>query len=481
MRLGDLLMGIEIKKMTADSGTEIGDIRYDSRRVAPGDLFVAIKGFESDGHEYIQQALDSGAAAILCTEPQEESVPYIMVENSRAALAIASGNFFGHPASRMKLVGVTGTNGKTTVTMLIKHVIETTTGSKVGLIGTNGNLIGDLALETEHTTPESYELQSLLRDMAEAGCEYAVMEVSSHALMLNRVAGIEFEVAVFTNLTQDHLDFHDTMEEYAKCKAILFRMCKRGCINIDDDYAEYIMSGATCEILTYSTLKNEAELVAKDIKISVDNVKFCAVSTGIIERVTLHIPGLFSVYNALSVISACSSLGIASADIAAALFEAPGILGRMEVVPVPGDYTVLIDYAHTPDAIENILSAVREVPHGRIVLLFGCGGDRDKTKRPLMGKAAAEGADFLIVTSDNPRTEEPGAIIEDIIAGVRGAKTPYVVIEDRRQAIAYAIDNALSGDIIILAGKGHETYQIVGKTKAPMDERLIVTEHLGLF
>ena len=479
MQLRDLLKDIEIIKAVAGLGTEIRNVRYDSRKVEPGDLFVAIKGFESDGHDYISQAIASGAAAIICTEQQKEDVPYILVENSRLALALASRNLFGNPAAGMKLIGVTGTNGKTTVTTLIKHVLEKVTGAKVGLVGTNGNIIGELVLETERTTPESYDLQVLFRQMAEAGCEYVVMEVASHALALDRVGGLELEVGVFSNLTHDHLDFHGTMEEYARVKSLLFRMCRKGCVNLDDEYVESIIDGATSEIMTFSIRKNEADIVAKDIKLSGGNVKFCAVSTGVIERMALNIPGMFSVYNALAVISACVCLGLDMPDIATALETAKGVPGRMETVPTDGDYTIVIDYAHTPDALENVLKTLKEAAVGRVVALFGCGGDRDKSKRPLMGGIVAANADFAIVTSDNPRTEEPRAIIDDILAGMPGAKSQRVVIEDRREAIAYAIDNAQPGDIILLAGKGNETYQIIGKTKLPMDERIIVAEYLA--
>ena len=479
MKLRELLKDIEVIKTNADPGAEVANVRYDSRLVGRGDMFVAIKGFEADGHDYIGRALASGAVAIICTEPQGEDIPYVQVENSRLALALASRNYFGNPAAGMKIIGVTGTNGKTTTTTLIKYVLEKVTGVKVGLIGTNGNIIGELVLETERTTPESYDLQALFRRMADAGCEYVVMEVASHALALDRVGGVEFEVGVFSNLTHDHLDFHGTMDEYARVKSLLFRMCKKGCVNIDDEYAGQITDGATSEIMTFSTRKNEADIVAKDIKLSGGNVKFCAVSTGMIERMTLNIPGLFSVYNALAVVSAGLCLGLEASDIAAALETARGVPGRMETVPTDGDYTVVIDYAHTPDALENVLKTLREAAVGRVVALFGCGGDRDKTKRPLMGGIAAANADFAIVTSDNPRTEVPRAIIDDILAGMPGAKSQQVVIEDRREAIAYALDNAQPGDVILLAGKGQETYQIIGKTKTPMDERIIVAEHLA--
>lgn len=479
MKLKKLLADIEVLEWSASPEMEIGDVCYDSRTAKSGDVFVAITGFETDGHNYIPAAVEKGAAAVICERKPELDVPYVLVRDSRLTLALASANLFGSPAARMKLIGVTGTNGKTTSTMLIKHMLETKANAQVGLIGTNQNMIGSEVLPTERTTPESYELQKLLRDMADAGCTHVVMEVSSHSLALSRVAGLHFEVGLFTNLTQDHLDFHETMEAYAEAKALLFAQCEKGAANLDDAYAQTMLRSARCPMLTWSLTRNEADLVAKDIRLSADGVKFCALTTEKLERVKLGIPGRFSVYNALTVIACGLLLGMDLADCCAAFEDAQGVKGRMEVVPTEGDYTILIDYAHTPDALKNVLRSLRETTSGRLVALFGCGGDRDRTKRPAMGKIAAENADFVIVTTDNPRTEAPAAIIEDITAGIRGAKTRYKVIADRREAIAWAIDNHKSGDVIVLAGKGHETYQIVGKTKYPMDEREIVAAHLA--
>jgi len=478
MKLIELLKDIEVEQLHADTETEILDISYDSRKTQKSDLFVAIKGFESDGHKFIGAALTAGAVVVICEEKPDVQIPYILVRDSRKALALASRNFFGDPASEMKLIGVTGTNGKTTTTMLLKHVLENCTGATTGLIGTNQNMIGDKILPTERTTPESYELQKLFREMANEGCKYVIMEVSSHSLVLNRVAGIQFEVGVFTNLTQDHLDFHKTMEEYAGAKALLFENCNKAAINIDDEWGGYMCERAKCPVFTYSEQKLEADLVAKDIRLSPSNVKFCALAMNSLERVSLEIPGKFSVYNAMSVISASLLLELPLNKICESLKTAKGVKGRVEVVPGPTDYTILIDYAHTPDALENVIKSMKEVTSGRVVVLFGCGGDRDKTKRPIMGEIATNLADFTIITSDNPRTETPGDIITDILAGVKVPKSKYKVVEDRIEAIAYAIDSHIVGDVIILAGKGHETYQIVGKTKHHMDEREIVSDHL---
>ena len=478
MKLKELLTEIEIVEMNAEPETEIGDISYDSRRTQKGDLFIAIRGFESDGHKFISAAINAGASVVICEEKPVDNIPYILVQNSREALALVSKRYFGDPTEKMKLVGVTGTNGKTTTTMLIKHVLETK-GEKCGLIGTNQNMIGEKVLPTERTTPESYELQKLFRQMADEGCKYVIMEVSSHSLVLDRVAGIHFEVAVFTNLTQDHLDFHKTMEEYAGAKALLLSRCSMAAINIDDEWGGYMIERSKCPVFTYSETKLEADLVAKDIRLSPSNVKFCALAKNSLERVTLEIPGKFSVYNAMSVISACLLLDMPLGTVCESLKTAKGVKGRVEVVPSPSDFTILIDYAHTPDALENVIRSMKEVSTGRVVVLFGCGGDRDRTKRPIMGEIATTFADYAIITSDNPRTEVPADIIADILTGVKVPKNRYKVIEDRSQAIAFAIDNHMEGDLIILAGKGHETYQIIGKTKYHMDEREIVAEHLA--
>lgn len=478
MKLKELLSEVEVLACTADLNTEIRDVSFDSRTTRPGDLFVAVCGYESDGHRFIGMAVEKGAAAVLCQQKPETEVPYVLVADSRLALAQVSCAYFGNPARELTMIGVTGTNGKTTTTTLIKHVLEQACGAKVGLIGTNANLIGDEALHTEHTTPDAYELQKLLRAMADAGCTYAVMEVSSHSLVLHRVAGIRFRVGIFTNLSQDHLDFHKTMEAYAEAKAILFSHCDQGVVNLDDPWAQVMLARAQCPMYTYSAKDNHADLVAKDIRLSASGVRFVAMTGDSLERMKLGIPGMFSVYNALSVIACALALGVTLPACAAALATSKGVKGRAEVVETDGDYTILIDYAVTPDAIDNILTTVREFTPGRLVILFGCGGDRDRGKRPKMGRIAGQKADFVIVTSDNPRTEDPEAIIADILPGLKETRTPYVVRSDRREAIAYAIENHGKGDVIILCGKGHEDYQIIGKTKIHMDEREIIAEIL---
>lgn len=481
MQLQEILNQINILESTADKEMDINGICYDSRIVQPGDLFVAIRGFESDGHRFIPSAVEKGAAAVLCEEKPSVEIPYILVDNCRSALALAGRNYYHDPSSEMTVIAVTGTNGKTTSTYLLKHMIEEVAGEKVGLIGTNGNMIGDVTQHTERTTPESLELQKLFREMADAGCKYVVMEVSSHSLVLSRVDGIHFDTAVFTNLTQDHLDFHKTMEEYAQAKAMLFSRCKNGCFNIDDTWAQTMMEHAICVPMTFSIDSSDADLIAKDTRYAADGVRFCVMFKDELQRVSLKIPGQFSVYNALGVIAAGLSVGFSLEQCCAAMNTATGVKGRMEVVPTDGDYTILIDYAHTPDALENVLKSLRTVTKGRIVALFGCGGDRDKTKRPIMGRIAAENADFCIITSDNPRTEDPEAIIQDILEGLKEDNLKYVpkqVIPDRIEAICWAIDNHKDHDVIVLCGKGHEDYQIIGHEKHHLDEREVIAEHL---
>ena len=413
MKLQDLLKGVAVLESTAAPDTEINEVRYDSRAVRPGDLFVAIRGYATDGHQYIGKALEQGAAAIVCEEAPA-GAPAVVVENARRALAEIAANRFGHPADSMVMLGVTGTNGKTTTTYLVKHMLEDA-GHKVGLIGTNQNLIGDEVVETERTTPESYELHALFARMRDAGCTHVIMEVSSHSLVLDRVHGIHFAVGAFTNLTQDHLDFHKTMEEYRRAK---------GVINLDDPAAGAMLADAKCPCLTFSCEKDAADLTAKNLKLHADGVEFVAATKGDLARVKLPIPGHFSAENALTALGIVLQLGMPLADAAKSLATATGVKGRVEVVPTDTDYTVLIDYAHSPDGVENVLRAVRGFAKGRVVALFGCGGDRDRTKRPKMGKIAADLADFCIVTSDNPRTEDPKAIIDDILEGMKGGRRP---------------------------------------------------------
>ncbi len=436
---------------------------------------MALRGLGADGHDFVRSALEKGAACCVTEEDLGENT--IVVPSTRAALPIIAANFHENPADSLKFIGVTGTNGKTTTTYLIKQVLEDL-GYKVGLIGTIHNMIGDKIIETNYTTPEPTELHRNFAQMKAEGIEYVVMEVSSQALDQHRVDGIHFENAIFTNLTQDHLDYHKTMEEYLAAKMKLFSMCDTAILNKDEDAAELIAQSTDCKKLYYSKDMTTAHVFARNISYKSSCVDFQVFSNAQIAKIRINIPGTFSVYNALSVIALCQSMEIPLESVASSLAKVSGVKGRAEVVPANTDYTVLIDYAHTPDALMNILGTMRKVSSGRIVLLFGCGGDRDKTKRPIMGKIAAEMADFTIVTSDNPRTENPAEIINDILKGFKISKTKYIAIENRKEAIEYAISHAHKDDIIILAGKGHETYQITNEGKIHFDEREIVKQAL---
>ena len=479
MKLADLLAGVELLECSADLNMEIAGVSYDSRKTAAGDLFVAMTGYTVDGHDFIPKAIEKGAACILCERAPEQEIPFVRVASCRRALAILGANWFGHPAEEMVMIGVTGTNGKTTTTYLLKNILEAKANATVGLIGTNQNMIGDRVIETERTTPESFELQKLFREMKDSGCTHVVMEVSSHALYLDRVYGIPFKVGIFTNLTQDHLDFHKTMESYCDAKAILFRMCETGVVNSDDPWAQRLLQDATCKLLTYGE-GEDAQLRATNITLSAAGIAFDAEKDSEKIPVEVGIPGGFMVYNTLDVLGAALALGISLGESAAVLRETAAVKGRVEVVPTETDYTMLIDYAHTPDAVENVLNSVRGFAKGRVIALFGCGGDRDQTKRPLMGAIAAELSDLVIVTSDNPRTERPDAIIQDILAGMYRSQTPHIVVENRIEAIHYAMDHAEAGDVIVLMGKGHETYQIIGTEKHHLDEREIIRDYLQI-
>lgn len=474
MELRQVLADVAPLGAGLDPEMEISGISYDSRTLRPGELFVALPGYRTDGHRFIRQAVEKGAALVLCEHAPEEKGPWLTVPDARAALAGVSANWFGHPARELTVIGATGTNGKTTTTYLLKEVLERAAGARVGLIGTNQNMIGPAVLPASRTTPESWEVQRLLRQMADSGCTHVVMEVSSHALVLRRVEGIRFAAGIFTNLTQDHLDFHGTMEAYREAKGLLFRQCGRAILNLDDEAGRYYAGTAPCPVFTYSENKDEADLTAKNIRLFPGHVEFEAVIRGGICRVRLPIPGGFTIYNALGVIACALNLGLELGAIADALAQARGVKGRIEVVPTPTDYTVIIDYAHTPDALENILTTVRDFTPGRVICVFGCGGDRDRSKRPVMGAIADALADTAVVTSDNPRTEEPGAIIRDILAGMDGGGAEVVVESDRRSAIALALNMARPGDTVLLAGKGHETYQEIGGVRHHLDEREVV-------
>ena len=478
MKLKELLNNIPVLECTADPELEIGAVHYDSRKVTEGSLFVAVTGFASDGNRFIPMALSKGAVAVVTAKKPEGGIPYVLVESDRMALALLGCNFYGHPAKSMTMIGVTGTNGKTSSTLLLKQVLEQVLGAKVGLIGTMANMVGDEEIPTERTTPESFDLQALFGRMRDAGCSHVVMEVSSHAVTLERIGGTHFDIAAFTNLTEDHLDFHKTMEVYCDAKAELFRRCDKAVINADDSYAGRILESAACPVLTTSVAGQEG-LHAENLELLSEGISFTAICGEETVRVHLPIPGKFTVYNALTVMGIAKQLGISLADCAEALKTVHGVKGRVEVVPTPGQpYSVLIDYAHTPDGLENVLSSVKDFCRGRLIGVFGCGGDRDPMKRPIMGEIGVKLSDIAIITSDNPRTEDPMAIIEDILKGVKQEYGEYIVMEDRRAAIRYAMDIAKKDDIIVLAGKGHETYQEIHGVKYHLDEREEVAAHL---
>ncbi len=474
MKLIELVETSNVIETYGNTDIEIKHVCANSADVTVGSVFVAIKGFKTDGHKYILDAVSKGAAAIITEDYTDVGIPQIVCNNTRKALAYAGAKYYGEPAKSFKLIGVTGTNGKTTTTYLVKSVLEFS-GYKVGLIGTNQNMIGNRVIETERTTPESIDLHKLFKQMADENVDYVIMEISSHSLSLDRVYGLEFEVGAFTNLTQDHLDFHETMENYAEAKSQLFKMCKIGLVNADDEYVDLVTKDATCKVVKYG-INKKSTLEGKNINLSQKGVMFDVETPFGKSQVRLGIPGKFSVYNAMAAIGICQHVGIGIGDIAKALMLANGVVGRAEVVNIPSNYTVMIDYAHTPDGLENIINTVKGFCKGRVVTVFGCGGDRDRTKRPIMGRVAGELSDFCVVTSDNPRSEQPSKIIDDILEGIKDTGVEYEVIESRKDAIKYAMENAKENDVIILAGKGHETYQILNTGTIEFDERKIVKE-----
>lgn len=482
MTLSELLKDVNIKKIDGGGSMKISGIACDSRKVKPGNVFVCITGYETDGHKYAKSAVENGAVAVVAEHDLPTvDVPCVIVDNTRKAMSEMAATFYDYPYKKFKLIGITGTNGKTTTNYLIKSILEHL-GKKVGLIGTNQNMIGDMIMETSRTTPDSLELMQLFDMIASHNVDYVVMEVSSHALALDRVTACTFDVGAFTNITQDHLDFHKTMEEYLAAKSILFNICNTGVVNKDDARSEYLIENARCRNMITYGINQDCDLKASNIILNEDGVKFDINYGGMEEHVDLPIPGEFSVYNALTAIGCCMAENIPLDLAVDGLHSAKGVKGRIEIVRTPGtNYTVIIDYAHTPDGLLNVINAIRGFAKGRIVTLFGCGGDRDASKRPIMGKIAGELSDFCIVTSDNPRTEDPEKIIKQVVEGVKQTDCDYEVITNRFFAIEYALDHAKKNDIILLAGKGHETYQVLGKDTIKFDEREIVQKLLGCY
>ena len=476
MLLQELLKGINGIKITGYSDdVEIVNIAYDSRKVRAGSLFVCIEGFKLDGHDFIKAAIEKGAAAIIASKDVEEAENTVLIKhpNTRKVLAEISSRFFGEPSKKFNLIGVTGTKGKTTTTFMIKSILEGE-GHKVGIIGTIANYIGDKVLPAERTTPESLELQQMFSEMLEQDVDTVVMEVSSHSLDLYRVHACDFDIGVFTNLSQDHLDFHLNFENYFCAKAKLFNMCKLGIINVDDLYGKRLVDECKCKIETFG-IENNADILAEDVRISPEGTAFKILLDGNFLEFSIPIPGKFSVYNAMAAMAACKVYNASAASIFKGLNNLK-VPGRAETVCTNGDFTVMVDYAHSPASLENILQAVKVYARGRIVVIFGCGGDRDKTKRPIMGEIAGKIADFTIITSDNPRSEEPEVIVKEIEAGIKRTEGEYIIISDRHLAIEFAIKDARKDDIILIAGKGHETYQIFKDTTIHFDDREIARD-----
>ncbi len=484
MELKEILSGIEGLKAKGDLNLTIENIENDSRKIKGNTLFIAIRGFETDGHNFIQKAIENGASAIMVQQDFElksvlfpPNVTIIVAPDTRYALAMCACNFYGHPSKKFKLIGVTGTKGKTTTTFMIKQVLEKQ-GYKVGLIGTIANYIGEKCLgESERTTPDSLTLQRIFYQMAKEKVDCVVMEVSSQSLKLNRVAGCYFDIALFTNFSEDHISpkEHPNMEDYFQSKLKLFEMCKTGFINIDDLHVAKIKKLLPDNNIKTYGIDNTCDLLAKDITITNSYVDFKVKLGEKNERVKAGIPGRFSVYNSLAAISVALKLGVTPENIKEALLDVK-VPGRSELVPNKKELTIMIDYAHSPESLENILRAVKSYTRGRVISLFGCGGDRDSGKRPIMGEISGRIADFTIITSDNPRTEEPEKIVKQIEEGMKKTKGKYIVIVDRKEAIKYAIDMANKRDIILLAGKGHEPYQEINGKKYDFDERVIVNE-----
>lgn len=481
--LKDIISTINVQKIEGNQNVSIQDITADSRTVKPNSLFIALDGATVDGHNYIDKAIAAGAVAVIVSKSVTVSsdVCVITVDDTRQAMMSCVPYFFDYPANRMRMVGVTGTNGKTTTTHMIRHILKAQ-GFKVGVIGTVHIMIGDISYPIHNTTPDVVDLQHILHQMVQENVEYCVMEVSSHALALGRVSGVEFDTAVFTNLTQDHLDFHKTFENYLAAKCKLFEQVsapnqvkanKGAVINIDDTYGHRVIEKTTAPTITYSTL-GKGTLNASDVHMSTKMSQYTVSYNGESYPVSMNTTGLFNVYNTLAAIGACLQEGISMEAIDTALKTFSSVPGRFELIEAGQDFAVVVDYAHTPDGLENILKTAKAIKENRIILVFGCGGDRDATKRPIMGRIAAEYGDKIYVTSDNPRTEDPVQIVKDVEAGVREALrdgTSYEVIVDRREAINHAIHDAKAGDIVIIAGKGHENYQILKNETIHFDDR----------
>lgn len=482
MILKELLKDISYEILQGKDTIDIDNISWDSRRVKPNSLFICAKNKNVDRHDFAADAVAKGSIAIVI-EHQVSNIPkditIIKVENSKAAMAKIASAYYDEPSQKFNLIGITGTNGKTSTSYFISKILESVK-RRVGVIGTIANCIGDKTLQTEKlnpTTPDSIELQASFAEMASEGATDVVMEVTSTALAGFRVEGCEFEIGVFTNLTQDHLEEHGTMENYKKAKMKLFKLCRYGVLNADDPVSLEIKKESPCMVLTYG-IDHMADFNAYDIEYSMDGVSFTLDFHGIKNKVNLNVPGKFSVYNALAAITTCYYLGLGLNEVVEGVNHIKGVKGRFEAVPNDRDIMIIVDYAHTPDGLQNILTSVREIATRKVITVFGCGGDRDKTKRPVMGQIAGKLSDYCIITSDNPRTENPRSILQDIEVGIKKTSCYYEKIEDRRSAISTALKFADKGDIVIIAGKGHENYQIIGENIFHFDDVEVVKELL---
>lgn len=485
-QLKELLGNLPCEWICGKTGQSVTEVVYDSRKVQKGCLFICITGANVDGHDYAEEVVEKGAAALLVSkepnlsEEKKKDITIIKVEDTRYAMAHIGAAYYGYPAEQLKIIGITGTKGKTTTTYLIKSILENA-GHKVGLVGTIEAIIGDTVIPADNTTPESFVLQQYFRRMVEAGCDTVVMEVSSQGLMMHRTQGFLFDIGILTNVEPDHIgpNEHASFEEYMACKGLLFRQCRIGIVNRDDVHTQTVIQGHTCSIETYG-FEEGADLRAQNSKL-VHKPGSLGVSFEVTGLMTMQAeiatPGKFSVYNALTAIAVCRHFGVEPDDINKALLKAK-VKGRIEMVPVSDQFTLMIDYAHNAMALESLLTTLAEYRPNRLICLFGCGGNRSKIRRYEMGEVSGRLADLTIITSDNPRFEDPQDIIEDIKTGMAKTNGSYIEICDRKEAIAYAIDHGEPGDIIVLAGKGHEDYQEIKGKKYPMDERILIQEIL---
>lgn len=481
MQVDDLLAALTLWRAAGEVSMEITGIEIDSRRVKPGDLFVCLPGFTVDGHDFAAKAVANGAVAILAQRPLDVSIPVIYVPDTKRALAVLADRFYGQPSHALRVIGVTGTNGKTTTTSLIERIL-TEARHRCGLIGTIEMRLGDDVREVKNTTPEVLELHRAFRWMKDSGAEYAAIEVSSHALDMGRVRGVRFVTGIFTNLTQDHLDYHKTMENYRQAKGLLFSQLgndyadgqmKHAVLNADDPASVEFARITPAQVITYG-IHNEADVRAREIHITAHGTKLVMDTWKGSIDLTLKLIGNFNVYNVLAAAAACLIEGITLEQVKETLERVEGVRGRFEPVVAGQPFSVIVDYAHTPDSLENVLKTIREFAEGHVYCLVGCGGDRDRTKRPIMARIAAQYADMVVITSDNPRSEDPKQIIDDMIAGLDEAgvrEETYMTIMDRRDAIRETIKRAQPGDVVLIAGKGHETYQIIGDQTIHFDDK----------